>query len=196
MKMLAEKLNFYPTFTWSPSWTSLVNKVDYLCEESMQYIIKRKCLFQSSNRDIEISLANHFYDTRFYLKNNIIGPVSLQEFHFITGAPPERQDYLTFIMPFDFDTWVLSLASVVGVSIALILIDKIERTWSQEPSKYSIFRSKCPCVHSIYCINTITNLIFQILHLPLELSSMRPRKYLLRRKPIKLLEALTLKLKY
>ena len=133
---------------------------------------------------------------RFYIKNNFIGPVSSQDMYFVTGAPPERQDYLTFIMPFDFYTWASTLASVVGVSIALILIDKIERTWSQEPSKYSIFRSKCPCFHSIHCINAITNLIFQILHLPLELSSMRPRKYLLRRKPITLLEALTLKLKY
>ena len=42
MKMLAEKLNFYPTFTWSPSWSSLVNKVFQLCEQSRQYIIIRK----------------------------------------------------------------------------------------------------------------------------------------------------------
>ena len=79
----------------------------------------------------------------------------MQEFHFITGAPPERQDYLTFIMPFDFDTWVLSLASVVGVSIGLILNDKVERTWLQEPSKKSIFMSKCPYFQSIHCINTV-----------------------------------------
>ena len=30
MKMLAEKLKFFPSFTWSPSWLSLVNKVDQL----------------------------------------------------------------------------------------------------------------------------------------------------------------------
>ena len=33
LKMLAEKLNFYPTFTWSASWYSLVNKVYHLREE-------------------------------------------------------------------------------------------------------------------------------------------------------------------
>ena len=44
MKMLAEKLNFYPTFTWSSSWSSLVNKVDPLCEESRQYIIIKNSL--------------------------------------------------------------------------------------------------------------------------------------------------------
>ena len=36
MKMLAERLNFYPTFTWAPGFNSLVNKVDHLCEESRQ----------------------------------------------------------------------------------------------------------------------------------------------------------------
>ena len=30
MTMLAEKLKFHPSFTWSPSWLSLVNKVDQL----------------------------------------------------------------------------------------------------------------------------------------------------------------------
>ena len=44
MKMLAEKLQFYPTFTRSPNWHSLVSKVDHLhlCVESRQYIIITK----------------------------------------------------------------------------------------------------------------------------------------------------------
>ena len=44
MKMLAEKLRFYPTFTWSPNWYTLVSKVDllHLCIESRQYIIISK----------------------------------------------------------------------------------------------------------------------------------------------------------
>ena len=84
----------------------------------------------------------HLFDLRFYLKNNIIGPVGSLDMYFITGAPPERQEYLTFIMPFDYYTWASTLASVVGVSIVLILNDKIERTWSQEPPKKSIFMSK------------------------------------------------------
>ena len=79
-----------------------------------------------------------------YLRNDFIGPVGSYDFYFISGAPPERQDYLTFIMPFDFYTWALTIASVTGVSIALIVIDKIDSMWSQEPSKKSIFMSKCP----------------------------------------------------
>ena len=116
--------------------------------------------------------------------------------YFITGAPSERQDYLTFIMPFDFYTWALALASVAGVSIALIVIDKIDSMWSQKPTKKSIFISKCSSLNSLFCLlNTFTN-VFQALHFPLELSLMRPRKFLLRKEPIKLLKNPTQKLKY
>ena len=39
MNMLAEKLQFNPTLTWSPSYYELFNKVDHLCEESRRYIL-------------------------------------------------------------------------------------------------------------------------------------------------------------
>ena len=139
----------------------------------------------------------HNFDTRFYHKTNLIGPVTSIDMYFITMAPPERQDYLTFIMPFDFYTWALTLASVVGVSTGLILNDKVERTWLQEPSKKSIFMSKCPYFKAyIALIQLITNFIFQVLHLPLELLLMRPRIFLLRKKPITSTKALVQKLKY
>ena len=64
--------------------------------------------------------------------------------YFVTGAPPERQDYLTFIMPYDFYTWASTLASVAAVSIALIVINKLDSMRSQEPTNKSIFMSKCP----------------------------------------------------
>ena len=133
---------------------------------------------------------------RFYLKNNFIGPVSSQDMYFVTGAPPERQDYLTFIMPFDFYTWALTLASVAGVSIALIVINKTDSMWSQEPTKKSIFMSKCPSLNILFSLLIIYQYFFQVLHFLLELSLMRPRKFLLRKEPITLLEALAQKLKY
>ena len=64
-------------------------------------------------------------------------------------------------MPFDAYTWALTLASVVGVSIALIVNDKICSTWSQEPSKNSIFISICSIINSLNCLQT-----FVLLRLP------------------------------
>ena len=46
---------------------------------------------------------------------------------------------------------------MVGVSIALIVNDKIGTMWSQEPSKKSIFMSKGQSFHCLYFLNTITN---------------------------------------
>ena len=86
-------------------------------------------------------MAKHFYDPRHYLKNEFVGPVGSYEVHFVSGKPPERTDYLTFIMPFDSYTWVFTLTSVVGVSIVLIIIDKIHMTLSLESSKEPIFKS-------------------------------------------------------
>ena len=80
--------------------------------------------------------------------------------YFITGAPPERQEYLTFIMPFDFYTWASTLASVVGVSVVLILNDKIERTWSQEPPKKSIFMSKGSRFFLVYAVLILLQILF------------------------------------
>ena len=57
-------------------------------------------------------------------------------------------------MPFDAYTWALTLASVVGVSIALIVNDKICSTWSEEPSRNSIFISICSIFNSLYCLQT------------------------------------------
>ena len=70
--------------------------------------------------------------------------------YLITGAPSERQDYLTFIMPFDFYTWALTLSSLAGVSIAMIVINKIDSIWSQEPTKKPIFMSKRPSLNSLF----------------------------------------------
>ena len=78
--------------------------------------------------------------------------------YLITGAPSQRQDYLTFIMPFDWKTWALTFASMAGVSIALIVINKIDSMWSQEQTKKSIFMSKCPSFDILFSLKAFTNI--------------------------------------
>ena len=96
---------------------------------------------QLNNREIDISIAKHFYEPRHNLKCELIGPVGSYEVHIISGKPRERTSYLRFIMPFDSYTWAFTLTSVVGVSIVLIIIDKIHMTLSLESSKEPIFKS-------------------------------------------------------
>ena len=99
----------------------------------------RDHLFQSSNREIDISILKLSYHPLRYLRNDFIGPVGSYDFHFISAAPPERKEYLTLTMPFDSYTWALIAASVVGVSMSLILIDKMHASLSRETS--TIFQS-------------------------------------------------------
>ena len=98
--------------------------------------------FQVSNREIDLSIVKFTYNSHSsrYLKNDFIGPVGAYDFYFASAAPPERKEYLTLARPFDHYTWALIAASVIGVSITLILIDKIHATWSTESS--DIFQSK------------------------------------------------------
>ena len=86
-------------------------------------------------------MAKHTFEHRHYFKNEFIGPVGSYDLHFVSGAPPERNDYLKFIMPFDSYTWVFTLTAVVGVCIVWIIIDKIHMKLLHESAKESIFKS-------------------------------------------------------
>ena len=78
---------------------------------------------------------------RLYLKNNFIGPVGSYEFHFVSGAPPTRNDNLSLFWPFDQYVWAFLIASAVTVSITLILINKVHPTLSNEASRETSFKS-------------------------------------------------------
>ena len=78
------------------------------------------------------------------MHNDFIGPVGSYDLHLISGAPPERSEYLTLTKPFDSFTWVFTLISLVTVSIALICIEKLHATWSKESDDDdTVFHCKC-----------------------------------------------------
>ena len=77
----------------------------------------------------------------FSSKNDFIGPVGTYDFHFISGAPQERDNFKTLILPFDEYIWAFLVMSVVLVSITLIFINKIYATFSKESSKESMLES-------------------------------------------------------
>ena len=75
------------------------------------------------------------------IKNDFIGPIGFYEFIFLSGAPPLRKDYLTLIKPFEPVVWAFILASLVAVSISLMVINKMHSIWSSESIKESPFQS-------------------------------------------------------
>ena len=67
-------------------------------------------------------MANNDFD--------LVGPLRRPwEYRFISGSPKEIQNYLTLIKPFDYYAWTFIAASVISVTIALVLIDTAFATW-------------------------------------------------------------------
>ena len=98
--------------------------------------------FQSSDRKTDISIVKFSYALHRYLQNDYICPIGSYKFHFLSGAPPERNEYLTLVYPFDSYTWALIIASLVGVTVSLILIDNLLVGLTKETSDDNIFRCK------------------------------------------------------
>ena len=74
--------------------------------------------------------------------------------HFISGAPKERKGYLALIAVFDSLTWAWLLVSLVSVSIALVIINKIHGSWSNISSNETAYQSRENTNKEIYPILT------------------------------------------
>ena len=67
--------------------------------------------------------------------NEFIGPIRTYEFHFMSGAPQTKNKSLAFIRPLDIYVWTFILVSILAVSLALIIVNKVYATWSKAPPK-------------------------------------------------------------
>ena len=104
--------------------------------------VKRELyLFQSQKRESDLSMVVTLYNSDNYLGNDFIGPVGSYEFHFLSGAPHTRNNFLTIIRPFDPYVWGFLLASVVVVSVSLIYINKVYNAMSSESVKETPLQS-------------------------------------------------------
>ena len=97
--------------------------------------------FQSQKRESDISMVTTLYASNTYLGNDFIGPVISYDFHFLSGAPHTRNNFLTIFRPFDPYVWGFLLASIVVVSISLIYINKVYNSLSSESVKETPFQS-------------------------------------------------------
>ena len=98
--------------------------------------------FQSNGRETDFCLHRVPMMTFFFIKNDFIGPVGTYDFHFISGAPQEKDSLLTLVRPYDYYIWALLLVSLVLVSVTLILINKLYATFSKQTFKETTTESK------------------------------------------------------
>ena len=77
--------------------------------------------------------------------NNYLRYVGSFDFHFLSAPQKEIQNYLTLINPLDGYTWAFLLASVVAVTITLIMIDTNYAHWFETSENDIIHQSKHMC---------------------------------------------------
>ena len=63
------------------------------------------------------------------------------DIYLLSGTPLPTKNYLTIFKPFDTYVWVFLIASLMAISGALILINKIHSMWSKDAAKDSAFQS-------------------------------------------------------
>ena len=63
-------------------------------------------------------------------------------FRLISSKTEEATNFLTTINPFDVYTWAFTLASIVAVIFALIMIDKIFEKWANVSTDEVVHQSK------------------------------------------------------
>ena len=86
-------------------------------------------------------LARWNYGKNEFVGSDFIGPLDTYDYHFISGAPQEVAGWLALITVFDGPTWAWLLASVVSVSIGLILVNRYSIMSPKETAYESKFQS-------------------------------------------------------
>ena len=82
------------------------------------------------------------YTLENFNQSDFLGPVGSYEFHVMTGAPQERNDFLKIIRPFDNYSWACILVSLVLVYLSLVLTNKVyAATWSSSDMQETPYQS-------------------------------------------------------
>ena len=77
----------------------------------------------------DLILTQSVYGVTVY--NDYLRPVGRTAARFVSATPEKIQNYLTLINPFDGYVWAFLLASVVTVTITLIIIDTVYASWTK-----------------------------------------------------------------
>ena len=97
--------------------------------------------FQSVNRGTDMSLTLGMYLQRISEYNDFLGPVGTYNFRFLSAPPKKIHNYLTLLNPFDGYVWALLIASVLAITITLIIIDTAYTSWTNTSKKDIIYQS-------------------------------------------------------
>ena len=99
--------------------------------------------FQSSQREADFVLTRASLGRHNFLRNDMIQPLGhAYNFHLVSSKQEEATNFLTTINPFDGYTWAFTLASIVAITFALIMIDKMYEKWANVSTNEVVHKSK------------------------------------------------------
>ena len=77
-----------------------------------------------------------------YPDREFMRPIGETSFHFLARAPQPTQNYLTIISPFDNYVWYILAASVVSISLTLLIVDISYAKWTNTSMRGVLHQSK------------------------------------------------------
>ena len=99
--------------------------------------------FQSNHREADFILTRAACGKHNYLLNDMIQPLgNAYNFRLISSQPEEATNFFITINPFDGYTWAFTLASIIAVTFALIMIDKVYEKWANVSTDEVVHKSK------------------------------------------------------
>ena len=117
---------------------------------------------------MDFCVFHFFYHPNTYLKNDFIGPVGTYDFHFLSAAPGVRANYLSIVKPFDTGVWICTWVFTLGVTVALVIINRCYESWYPDTPKESIVESMVKKRISLYvfkCLFFNSNTFFTGSHI-------------------------------
>ena len=80
-------------------------------------------------------LMRTYYEKFHYPQRDFMRPIGEISFHFLSRAPQPTQNYNTLIHPCDYYVWALIAASVMAVTLALLIVDISYAKWTNTSMK-------------------------------------------------------------
>ena len=104
-------------------------------------------------------LMRTYYEKFHYPQRDFMRPIGEISFHFLSRAPQPTQNYNTLIHPCDYYVWALIAASVMAVTLALLIVDISYAKWTNTSMK-GVFHHSMFNLYQMAII-TVNKLSFQ-----------------------------------
>lgn len=128
-KTLAKKFNFMIKYKLSRA--GFEGALDMVGISPLEMIFSSfwYIYFQSSTREVDISLTRELFTSKVYHLNDFLFIMGSYDFAIISVIPDTSLNYATMLKAFDVYTWIFIIISVLSVTATVVAIEKTSAAW-------------------------------------------------------------------